>query len=130
MSEPIDKALDDFLRATKVVDAINASLPEGLPNMRQLPHDHVIRAMNRDTAGAMLNSTVEALGGIPGMVNWAASDPKNQGLVYMWLMKTLPTETKVEHAGGFTVTTSMPESALDGHQLNSDGFVGDDDIDA
>lgn len=118
MSDDIEKRLGDFLRAQKIVEAINSNIPEGITPMQKLPSDYVFKTLDRDAAGIALMASFEALGGVPAMIAWAAQDTKNQGKIYEWLMKQIPTETKVEHSGNLIVEGSLGDSPFD-------AFTGD-----
>lgn len=122
MSEPVSQAIDAYLRATKVVDAINGALPADV-GLTPIPADYMLKALNREAPGAMLASAVEVLGGLPAFIAWAASDTRNQGKLYEWFVKQIPSESKVEHSGGLNIVSSLGDSVLDDTRLDEDGFV-------
>lgn len=125
MSDPITKDLEDYLRASRVVEALNANLPECLPPINKLPAHIALRSLDRNAAGVALMATVEALGGIPGLVAWAAQDQKNQGKVYDAWFKTIPAESKVEHSGNLIVNGALGDSVFDDFEgdRNADGHA-------
>lgn len=120
MSEPIKKDLEDFLKAARIVEAINANIPEGLPKLPAIG-ELQLRALDRDAAGTMLMAGIEAGGGIPGFVAWMLSDPKHQAKVYEWFIKQIPTEQHVEHSGSLVVNGSLGDSPFDEFDPVTDG---------
>jgi len=51
------------------------------------------------TAKENIEKVVKELGGYDGMLKWANKNSHNQGLLYGWYFKMLPTNVDVEHSG-------------------------------
>ena len=46
-----------------------------------------------------IEEVVDALGGWEGIKEWAAKNQRNQGLLYSWYFKMLPSNMGIEHSG-------------------------------
>jgi len=46
-----------------------------------------------------IEEVVDALGGWEGIKEWAKKNQRNQGLLYSWYFKMLPSSVGIEHSG-------------------------------
>jgi len=125
---PVDKDTADFLAATSIVEAINKALPQGVRGLPPIPKDYVFKKRDRETVSVAIHAAFELSGGVPGLIQWAASHPTE---FYQLWSKLLGSETQTG-AGGTTINinSNLPSNPLDLVNVDEHGnvFTLDDEL--
>ncbi len=117
----VNQETDQFLRAQRVVEALNLAIPEGLPKLPPIPKNYVFRKRDRETVSIAMHSAFELMGGVPALMQWAAHNPDKFFPLYFQLHKS-DTETG---AGGMVIqfNSAIPQNKLDDVSVSEDGRV-------
>lgn len=123
----VDFDLDSHLRATAVVAAINANLPEGGRELAPIPTDYVFRRRDRESVSVAMHTTFELIGGAPRLIHWANQNPEK--FYTQMYVKMLPSNQEISQ-GSMTVNiiSDVPHSPLDDVSIADDGSVIDVDV--
>jgi hypothetical protein len=118
--DAVDAGLDAYLRASAIVDSINKNLPKGA-NLPAIPETYVFRKRDRETVSVALHSAFELVGGVPSLINWAATNPKD---FYALWSRLLPSNTETP-VGGTTINfvSPIPQNPLDLVNVDAAGKV-------
>lgn len=113
--------MDAHLRATAVIEAINAALPQGAQGLPPIPVNYVFRKRDRESVSAALHGAFELMGGVPALVQWGRNNPDK--FMPLWA-KLLQSDAETA-AGGTTiiVQSAIPASTLDLVNVNAGGRV-------
>lgn len=106
----VDASLDAYLRAQSIVESINTNLPKGA-NLPAIPSNYVFKKRDRETVSVALHSAFELVGGVPSLINWASTNPKD---FYALWARLLPSNTETP-VGGTTINfvSPIPQNPLD-----------------
>jgi hypothetical protein len=70
--EPTEaRPVDAFLRA----DAINAQPPHGVRELPRIRKEYVLKRRDREAVSAAFYAAFDLCGGVPNLIQWAASNP-------------------------------------------------------
>ena len=118
--DAVDDSLDTYFRAQAVVDSINTNLPPGT-TLSSIPKDYVFKRRDRETVSVALHSAFELVGGVPSLINWASTNPKE---FYALWARLLPSNTETP-VGGTTINfvSPIPQNPLDMVTIAEDGSV-------
>ena len=121
--EPVDAGLSDYLRASNIVEAINANLPDGAPQLTPIPKDYIFRKRDRETVSVAMHAAFELIGGVPAFIQWGSKNPKD---FYLLWSKLLPSQTETP-IGGTTIQfiSAIPSNPLDAVTIDATGRVID-----
>ncbi len=118
--DAVDEGLDYYLRAQSVIENINTNLPKG-KSITPIPANYVFRKRDREVVSVALHSAFELVGGVPSLINWAATNPKE---FYALWSRLLPSNTETP-VGGTTINfvSPIPQNPLDLVTVDSTGKV-------
>ncbi|MEF8758307.1 MAG: hypothetical protein V5B36_00845 [Candidatus Accumulibacter sp. UW25] len=120
----IDPSTEEFLRAAKIVDAINLTLPDEL-KLPKIPRDYVFKKVDPATVANAFHAAFELVGGVPGLVKWGSESPTAFYNIYS---KLLPPTTDAAPSGTtINIVSPIPASALDRVTIDETGRVCDID---
>lgn len=117
-AEPVDADTDSYLRAAAIVEAINANTKTPLA---PIPKEYVFKARDRGDVSAALHAAFELCGGVPNLVAFAKSYPKEFFTIWSRL---LPSEQQ-GLTGGTTLifNSAVPANPLDDVTIDATGRV-------
>lgn len=117
----VSKEDDDFLRASRIVDAINENLPAGLAHLPKIPNEYVFRKRDRGTIATAFHGAFELSGGVSALMLWAAQNPDKFYPLYAKLAGT-----EVEHSGAAGIVnfiSTVPPSPLNTVNIRPNGEI-------
>ena len=114
-----EQDLTEFLGAQKIVDAINANLPEG--KLKPIPKEFAFKRRDSEVVSIAYQAAFHLLGGVPGLVNWAERNPDKFYEQFSRMSKSRDEST----AGSTTINivSAIPESPLDFVDIDERGNV-------
>jgi hypothetical protein len=119
--DQVDESLDTYLRASAIVEAINANLPQDAHPLTPIPASYVFKRRDREVVSTAMHTAFELIGGVPAFVVWAQKNPKD--FYNMW-SKLMPSEQTTPVAQTQIVFNSqIPSNALDRVSLDATGQV-------
>lgn len=112
--------LTDFLAAQNIVDAINANLPAEA-KLKPIPKEYAFKRRDSEVVSIAYQAAFHLLGGVPGLVNWAARNPDKFYEQFARMSKSRDETT----AGSTTINivSAIPESPLDFVTIDERGNV-------
>jgi hypothetical protein len=118
-AEPVDPEVDRYLRAQAIVDAINENNPFPL---EPIPKGYVFKKRNAGDAAIALHSAFELNGGVPRLVAFARTHPKD--FYAMWARLVAAEESKGHtSATQIIFQSAVPKNPLDDVSIDSQGRV-------
>ena len=116
---PVDPEVDRYLRAQAIVDVINASNPFPL---EPIPKGYVFKKRNAGDAAIALHAAFELNGGVPGLVSFARTHPKE--FYSMWARLVAAEESKGHtSATQIIFQSAVPKNPLDDVGIDQFGRV-------
>jgi hypothetical protein len=124
--ELIDKATDAFLRAERIIDAINANLPEGKRRLAPIPKDYVFKKVDRETVSVAFHAAFQMAGGVARFAQWAQDEPDK---FYQLYAKLLPSNTETPVGSlNLNFISPIPETRADRVMIDESGKVIDAEL--
>lgn len=114
-----EQLLDEYLRASAIVQSINANLPKA-SQLPEIPQSYVFRKRDREAVSTALHAAFELAGGVPYLVAFAQSQPDK--FIPIWA-KLLPSETETSNGVNITFTSAIPANELDKVTIDVTGRV-------
>lgn len=115
---------DQYLRGTAALEIVNDAIRKtGV----YIPPHYVFKDRKNTTVNKAMHAAFELLGGVPGLIAWAASDPKHLGQFYTLYAKQAAPDLTINSGGNVVIQTAVPESALDTIEVDEQGRVIDAD---
>ena len=119
----VSAEIDAFLRAEKVIEAINAVAgPNGLP---PIPKNYVFRKRDREAVAVAMHSAFELIGGLPAFIQWGANNPDK---FYILWSKLAQSDTLTPSGNTYNFVSPLPANPLDLVNVSRDGFVMQADV--
>lgn len=126
-AKPLSREVDAFLRATNIVDAINANLPLGSKPLAHIPKEVALRQIHRGVVNDAFNTVFYMRGGAPGLAAWADKEPTS--FYQTWAKLAQSEAAGAQQAVNVTVISAVPHSPLDTVAIHPHGGVVDAEID-
>jgi hypothetical protein len=123
----IDKATDAYLRAERIIEAINANLPEGARRLTPIPKEYVFKKVDRETVSVAFHAAFQMAGGVSRFAQWAQDEPDK---FYQLYAKLLPSNTETPAGNfNFNFSTLVPETRQDRMMIDETGKVIEAEVD-
>jgi hypothetical protein len=120
---PIDPEVDrqNRLRATAIVDTINANLPVGAKKLVHIPREYVFKkSCDTQEVTVALHSCFELVGGVPNLVRWATDRPDQ---FYPLWAKLAANEKDNQSGVTINFSSAIPKNKLDSVTIDPSGRV-------
>ena len=119
--EEVSPDTDRYLRAERIVEAINNALPNGFKQLPALPPAYKFKKRDRESAAVAFHSAFELIGGVSRLQLWAEENPDK---FYPLFIKAVQGPDTTTNTGTtVNVLSSIPASPLDFVNVDARGRV-------